>query len=318
MRYAVTGGTGFVGGVLVRQLREAGHEVVALMRGSPGSKLGVETVRGDLLDVAALERLCSGVDGLFHVAGWYKVGTRDAAEGTRVNVDGTRNVLSAAIRSGVPRVVYTSTLAVNSDTRGRVVDESYRFRGRHISAYDESKARAHDVALEFAAEGLPVVVVMPGLVYGPSDTALTGHLIRDTVRGRRTAVPAGGGVCWGYVDDVAAGHVLAMQRGAAGETYMLAGPPASLAEGLRRVAGLAGTRPPMVLPNALVRATAATAGLVGRVIPLPPMYAAESLRAGLATYFGNPAKARAELGWTVRDLDQGLRDTFRAESWPTA
>src|SRR5690349_21036656 len=199
MRYAVTGGTGFVGGALIRTLRQGGHEVAASVR----------TVRGDLFDAAALDRLCSAVDGLFHVAGWYKLGTRDPSAGRRVNVEGTEAVLSAAARSHVPRVVYTSTLAVNSDTHGAIVDESYRFTGTHLSAYDRSKAEAHDVALEFGRRGLPVVVVMPGLVYGPGDTAMTGQLIRDTMRGHRVVVPAAGGVYWGHVDDIAAGHLLA-------------------------------------------------------------------------------------------------------------
>jgi nucleoside-diphosphate-sugar epimerase len=306
MRYAVTGGTGFVGGALIRTLTGAGHEVTALVRGDHSLDPGVRIVRGDLLDTTALDRLCGGVDGLFHVAGWYKLGTRDPSAGRRINVDGTRTVLSAAVRMNVPKVVYTSTLAVNSDTHGAVVDESCRFTGRHLSAYDRSKAEAHDVALEFAGRGLPVVVVMPGLVYGPGDTAMTGSLIRDTVRGRRVVVPAAGGVCWGHVDDIATGHVLAMQRGTPGQSYMLAGPPAPLIDGLRLAAKLAGRRGPIGLPRALVVASAGAAGVAGRVLPLPPAYAAETLRSSLATYYGSPAKAEAELGWSCRDLETGL------------
>jgi nucleoside-diphosphate-sugar epimerase len=306
VRYAVTGGTGFVGGALIRSLTQAGHEVAALVRGEHALDPGVRVVRGDLFDAAALDRLCGDVDGLFHVAGWYKLGTRDPSAGRRVNVDGTRAVLSAAVRMSVPKVVYTSTLAVNSDTHGAVVDESYRFTGRHLSAYDRSKADAHDVALDFARRGLPVVVVMPGLVYGPGDTAMTGRLIRDTLRGRRVVVPAAGGVCWGYIDDIATGHLLAMRSGTPGESYMLAGPPAPLIDGLRLAARLAGGRPPIGLPRAMVAATAAAAGLAGRVLPLPPAYAAETLRSSLATYYGNPAKAMTELGWSCRDLQTGL------------
>jgi nucleoside-diphosphate-sugar epimerase len=152
------------------------------------------------------------------------------------------------------------------------------------------------------------VIVMPGLVYGPGDTALTGELLRETIAGRRVVVPAGGGVCWGYVDDVADGHVRAMTRGRLGQSYMLAGPPAPLAVGLRELARLAGTRPPITLPDPIVTASALIAGWVGRVVALPPAYAAESLRAARATYYGSPAKAIAELGWEARDLVTGLRD----------
>jgi nucleoside-diphosphate-sugar epimerase len=314
MRYALTGATGFVGGEVARQLRAAGHEVLALVRdpGRASQLTGVELIAGDLDDTDALRRLCAGTDGLFHIAGWYKLGSREPEQGRRVNVEGTRTVLTAAREAGVPRVVYTSTLAVNSDTHGAVVDESYRFTGRHLSTYDETKAEAHDIARHFAAAGAPVVIVMPGLVYGPGDTALTGALIRDVARGRRVVVPAGGRVCWGYIVDIAAGHILAMQRGTAGESYMLAGPPASLAQGLIRVSTLAGTRPPITLPDAMVALTANVNGVVGRVVPLPPQYAAESVRASLATYLGTPGKAERELGWSCRSIDDGLRETISA------
>jgi nucleoside-diphosphate-sugar epimerase len=315
----VTGATGFVGGALVRTLVAADHEVSALVRGEHSLDPRVRVVAGDLFDDTALDRLCNNVAGLFHVAGWYKLGARDPSAGWRVNVDGTHAVLSAAARAQVPKVVYTSTLAVNSDTHGKIVDESYRFSGQHISAYDASKAAAHDLALEFAADGLPVVVVMPGLVYGPGDTALTGQFIRDLMHGRRVAVPAGGGVCWGHVDDIARGHVLALQGGEPGESYILAGPPAPFAEGLRVLARLAGQRSPTVLPTTMVAATAVAAGLVGRVVPLPPAYAAESLRSSLATYYGSPAKAIAKLGWSRRELEPGLADLVRADaSGPSA
>jgi nucleoside-diphosphate-sugar epimerase len=228
MRYAMTGATGFVGGALACRLRDAGHGVLALARDPARvgdlTAIGVEPVPGDLDDTAALDRLCQGVDGFFHVAGWYKLGHRDPSPARRVNVEGTRNALAAAKRNQVPRVVYTSTLAVNSDTEEQTVDETYRFTGEHLSDYDRSKAEAHDIAASFAAEGLPVVTVQPGLVYGPGDTAQTGAMIAQVVAGKRPPVPRGGGVCWGHVDDIARGHVLAMENGRPGESYMLAGP----------------------------------------------------------------------------------------------
>jgi len=316
MRYSLTGATGFVGGVLARQLRETGHDVVALVRNPSRAgalaDLGVELVPGDLDDLEALQRLCTGSDGFFHVAGWYKLGSRHPEQGRQVNVTGTRNALTAAQRAGVPRVVYTSTLAVNSDTHGAVVDESYHFKGTHLSVYDETKAAAHDVALRFIKEGLPLIIVMPGLVYGPGDTALTGEFIRNVAKGRRVMVPSGGGGCWGYVDDIAAGHVLAMERGVVGESYMLAGPRSSLVDGLRKVATVAGTKAPIAVPSAAITATAAINGVLGKVVPLPAESAAESLRASLATYFGLPAKAEAELGWSCRGLDEGIATTIRS------
>ena len=316
MRFAITGATGFVGGALASQLRRAGHDVVVLVRDRSRAgaleALGCEFVEGDLDDTAALDRLCEGVDGLFHVAGWYKLGQRDPSPGTRVNVEGTRNVLAAAQRNNVPRTVYTSTLAINSDTEEQVVDETYRFTGEHLSTYDRTKAEAHDIALEFAREGLDVVIVQPGLVYGPGDTAQTGALIAQVARGGRPPAPKGGGVCWAHVDDVADGHIRAMARGVKGESYMLAGPRATLAEGLRLVADLAGTKGPVVLPSRMVSATAAVMAALGKVVPVPPDFSAETMRAGLATYYGTPAKAERELDWHARPLEQGLRETVDA------
>ncbi|MGE5718745.1 MAG: NAD-dependent epimerase/dehydratase family protein [Nocardioidaceae bacterium] len=316
MRYAITGATGFLGGVLARQLLDAGHEVVALVRDPSRAgdlaDAGAELVPGDLDDAPALDRLCERADGLFHVAGWYKVGSRTPEVGRQVNVEGTRNALEAARRNGVRRVAYTSTLATNSDTHGHAVDESYRFKGRYISVYEETKAAAHEIAVEYASDGLDVVILMPGVIYGPGDTSQVGAMLERTALGKRVVAPRGGGMCWAHVDDVARGHVLAMEKGASGAAYMLAGPQASLTTVLRKVADLAGTKRPLAVPFGMVRASAALNGALGRVVPLPADYAAESLRASVATYLGSPARAEQELGWSARDLDEGLRETVAA------
>ncbi|MFW5473610.1 NAD-dependent epimerase/dehydratase family protein [Knoellia sp. CPCC 206450] len=317
MRYALTGATGFVGGELARQLVEAGHDVVALVRtparASAMNAVGAELVEGDLDSDAALDRLLDRADGLFHVAGWYKLGERDRSPGRRVNVEGTRNVLTAARRAHTPKVVYTSTLAVNSDTGGVVRDETHRHTGGHITEYDRTKAEAHEVAHDYAARGLPVVTVMPGGIYGPGDTSQVGELMAQVVAGRRPQVPTGGGtLMWTHVADVARGHVLAMERGVAGEDYMLAGEQATLSELLGRVAEIAGTRPPRTVPTSVVRVMERALRPVAGVLPLPASYHPESLRAALASYTGTRAKAEHELGWTCRPLSEGLTQTVVA------
>ncbi len=314
MRYALTGATGFLGGELARQLVDAGHEVHALVRSARRAvaldALGVELVEGDLDDVGALDRLVADADGLFHVAGWYKLGERDRMPGQRVNVVGTRNVLTAAQRAGTPKVVHTSTLAVNSDTGGATVDETHRYMGEHLSEYDRTKAEAHRVALELAAAGLPVVIVMPSAIYGPGDTSQVGALIEQVVAGARTQAPRGGGrLMWAHVADVARGHVLAMERGVPGESYMLAGDPATLAEVLTQVARAAGTKGPILVPDALLRAAEKAMAQVSKVVPIPPLFHPETLRAGLADYLGSRAKAERELGWRPRPLSEGLAQT---------
>jgi nucleoside-diphosphate-sugar epimerase len=310
----MTGATGFVGGRLAELLVHAGHVVTALVR-DPGraqtlADLGVRLVRGDLADMSSLRAAADGADGLFHVAGWYRLGARDDASARQINVEGTRAVLAAVRDAEVPRLVYTSTLAVNSDTRGQTVDETYRFAGRHLTVYDATKAEAHDVA---AADGVPVVTVMPGVVYGPRDTSQTGALLRRALRGHRVVVASGGRFCWGYVDDIATGHVLAMERGRTGEQYMLAGPQFSLADVLRAAARIADGPRPVVVPATAVRMTEPVARFAERFVRSLGTYSSESLRASLATYLGTPAKAIRELGWSVRPLEDGLAETLRAE-----
>src|SRR5262249_13915391 len=154
--YFVTGATGFVGGRLVRKLREEGHEVHASVRDLNKAKdlqaLGVKLFQGDVTDKESMRAAMQGVDGLFHVAGWYKIGVRDKSDGERVNVGGTRNVLELMQELKIPKGVYTSSLVVNSDTQGEMKDESYHFSGQHLSEYDRTKAAAHEIAREYIAK----------------------------------------------------------------------------------------------------------------------------------------------------------------------
>lgn len=317
MRYAITGATGFVGGRMAQRLREQGHDVVALVRAPERAGAlrdrGVELAAGDITEATAVRAALDGADGLFHVAGWYRVGARNPSEGWRVNVEGTRTVLAQMREAGVARGVYTSTLAVNSDTGGRVVDEEYRFTGRHLSTYDETKAQAHRIAEEMAADGVPLVTVMPGLVYGPGDTSQTGGILARLLAGKRPPVPASGRVCWGYIDDIVDGHLRAMERGKPGESYMLAGPAHGLAEAMKVAAELARVPGPTVLPAPMVAASARVMAVAEKVAPVPDDYRAETLRAAKATYLGTPAKAQRELGWAARSLRDGLATTVAAE-----
>lgn len=319
MRYFVTGGTGFIGSHVVRQLRESGHGVIALVRDprTPAAArlaaLGAELAPGDITEPATLRVPMQGVDGVFHLAAWYEVGT-DSRHAEAINVGGTRHVLEMMRELGIPRGVYTSTLAVNSDTGGRRVHETFRYDGPHLSVYDETKWRAHyEVARPMIAGGLPLIIVEPGAVYGPGDTSQLGELMRDAAAGRFVVLPGGrSGLCWAHVEDTARAHLLAMERGERGESYIVAGPSHTYRYAFRAVARAAGRKllavfaPPILLRGAGRLATA----LEGR-ISLPPEYSAEALRvvAG-TTYYGDNTKARKELGFAPRPLDRGLRDTF--------
>jgi nucleoside-diphosphate-sugar epimerase len=318
MRYFVTGATGFIGGVVARKLRARGDEVVALVR-DPGrarhlADQGIELARGDVADRASLVEPMRGVDGVFHIAGWYQVGVDDPTAAWATNVDGTRNVLEVMTELGIPRGVYTSTLAINSDTHGVEVDESYHFVGRHLSLYDTTKAEAHRIARAQIAQGLPLVIVMPGLVYGPDDPSAVGTTLRQFLRGRMPVVPTGTAYSWAHVDDVADGHLLAMDRGAAGESYIIAGPTHTMLEAIRLAAEVAGRRAPVPVPPTAVRALGPVTRLASRVLPLPAAYSPEGLRVAAGpTYIGSNAKARRELGYAPRPLAAGWSTTVLHE-----
>lgn len=318
MKYFLTGATGFVGGRLAHLLRNRGHDVVALVRNPAKAKdleaIGVTLAEGDVTDKESMRAPMQGCDGVFHVAGWYKVGVRDKAPGWQINVEGTRNVLELMQELGIPKGVYTSSLAVNSDTHGQVRDEAFHFTGQHVSEYDRTKAAAHDVADEFIARGLPLVIVMPGLVYGPGGTSLSDEALRLFLKKQLPMIPRQSAYCWAHVDDIAEAHLLAMEKAQPGSTYIIAGPMHPLTEAMEIASDLTGIRKPMFVPPGLLCLTAFFSSLVETIVPLPEMYSSEALRvqAGV-TYLGDNSKARRDLGYNPRPLREGLRQTLEYE-----
>ncbi len=321
MNYFVTGATGFIGGVVARQLREAGHEVVALVRNprkaSALSALGVTLAQGDVTDRDSLRRPMTGVDGVFHIAGWYKLGVLgdEKKQGYAINVEGTCNVLEVMRELGIPKGVYTSTIAVNSDTKGNLVDERYHYDGPHLTEYDRTKWLAHwRVADPMAKAGLPLVTVMPGVVYGPDDPSNIGGTFQDYLQRKFPLIPTAT-YCWAHVEDTARAHLLAMEMGKVGESYIVAGPVHTLAGALDTAATITGIPASRIrLPGVMIKATAALAGILEKVLPLPETYRSETLKAsGGVTYIGDNRKARQELGYTPRSLREGLKTTLAYE-----
>jgi nucleoside-diphosphate-sugar epimerase len=319
MKYFVTGATGFVGGRVARQLVAAGHQVGALVRNPAKAgdlaRLGITLHTGDVTDKASMAEAMAGVDGVFHIAGWYKIGVRDKSQGQKVNVDGTRHVLELMQELRIPRGVYTSTLAVNSDTHGKLVDESYRFTGQHFTVYDRTKADAHTIAEDFIGRGLPLVIVQPGLIYGPGDTSSVRTMLIQYLKRQLPLLPKVTAYSWAHVDDIAAGHILALERGQAGQNYFVCGPSHTLVETVEMAQAITGIPAPRLrVGPGVLRAMAACMGLVEKVVPVPETYSYEGLRvlAG-ATYLGDNAKARRELEWNPRPLEVGLRETLEHE-----
>ena len=325
----VTGGTGFVGGALVRHLVESGEPVRVLAR--PGSDrrllsgLHVEIVEGDLTVPSTLARCLKGCGSLFHVAALYRLWTQDRKEFYRVNVDGTRHLLQAAGDAGVRRIVYTSTVGVLGTTQdgGPATEETPVTFEDMVGDYKKSKFLAETVAQEFAGNGLPVVVVNPSTPIGPGDVkpTPTGQMIVDFLRGKM----------WAYLDtglnlvpvkDVAVGHRLARDRGHPGQRYILGGPNLSLREIFTLLGRIAGVRPPRlkVSPDLILPLAVALEWIADRS-GRPPAIAADAIRMARKRMFFDPGKAIQELGLpqsSVEDaLDQAAR-WFRANRYAPA
>lgn len=320
MKFFVTGATGFIGRQVIRELVNEGHQVHALVRtpskSSELGNLGIRLYEGDITSKDSLRAPMVGVDGVFHIAAWYKIGARDPSEAARVNVGGTRNVLELMAELEIPKGVYTSTLAVFSDTRGKVVDETYRHNGPWLSEYDRTKWLAHyQVALPMIQKGLPLVIVQPGVVYGPGDSSAIGEAFVQYLKRQLPLTPRQTAFCWSHVEDVARGHLLAMERGKPGEAYIIAGPVHTFQEVFELAERITGIRGPRIHPSrTTMRFLSKLMKWVGAVIPLPQSLTAESLRvvAGV-TYLGTNEKARKELGFQVRPLEEGLRETLEHE-----
>ncbi len=316
MKYFLTGATGFLGGVLARQLRENGHEVHAVIRNpqkaSELQSLGVKLFTGDVTDKESMRQAMQGVDGVFHVAGWYKIGAKDKNQGERVNVQGTRNVLELMKELRIPKGVYTSSLAVNSDTHGELKNESYHFTGKHLAEYDRTKAAAHEIAQQFIAGGLPLVIVMPGGIYGPGDTSVLRRTLIDFLQGKLPMLPTQAGICWAHVEDTAHGHILAMEKGVPGETYIIAGEPCTYQEALQLASHITGKPTPMIVPYQMLKAMSYLVKPFDAV--MPELYSSETLRIlGGVTYWGDNSKAKRFLGYNPRPLTEGLESTLKHE-----
>jgi dihydroflavonol-4-reductase len=309
MRVFLTGATGFVMGAVARRLRARDDAVMALVRrparASELRALGCESVEGDVADLGAgaVEALRT-CDALVHGAAIYEIGVSASRKRAmeRTNVTGTRRVLVAGRNAGVPRSVYVSTIAAFGNTRGAIVSEDFRPTAPPASAYEDTKRRAHEIALQLAGAGMPLVIVQPGQVYGPNDHSAIGANFRALAEGRlRYRALTGVGLSFVHLNDVADGIVRALDQGHAGECYVLGGEIATLDDAYRAVAQITGRRlPGLVIPDALLRAAA-------RLLPSVREIVAS---ADGVTFWATDAKARSELGTTPRGLLEGMRDTF--------
>jgi nucleoside-diphosphate-sugar epimerase len=316
MKYFVTGATGFLGGEIARQLVQAGHTVHASVRNIQKaawlSELGVTLFEGDVTDKESMREAMTGVDGVFHVAGWYKLVERVKGEADTVNVRGTRNVLELMQELKIPKGVYTSTGAVFSNTNGKTVDETYRFTGAYSTIYERTKGAAHKIAEEFIAEGSPLVIAQPGMIYGPNDTSVVRENLIDFLKGKLPGLPTRSAMCWAHVEDTAQAHIAMMEKGRPGEAYIIAGEQSTVLDLFRVASEVSGKRMPMVVPHQIFQVF----GLLAKPFDrwLPDTFTSEGMKSVSGnTYLMDDGKARRELGFNPRPIREGWAETVRHE-----
>jgi dihydroflavonol-4-reductase len=323
MRAFVTGATGFIGSRVAQKLRERGDDVVVLVRSpqkaAPLRELGCEIVEGDLASADAIRQGVQGADAVLHVAADYRIGIAKDKQGQleQANVAGTALVLDSAIDAGVAKIVHVSTGNVFGNTHGSTVDESYRrdVSEGFLSKYDETKYQAHQLALERIAAGAPVVIVQPGAVYGPGDRSQIANMIRQTRVGKmKLLMFPDFALDYVHVDDIADGIIAAHDRGRVGESYILGGEAATMRDLITTVAELSGRKPPTrAIPGALIRASVPLGPVVGKAMGMGPNLGELVRTSDGVTILMTDAKAREELGYAPRALEDGLRETLAAE-----
>lgn len=312
----VTGASGFLGWHVARLLIERGHTVRALVRPSSRIReLDAQPVSGDLRDQDSLARAVAGCGLLFHVAADYRLWARDQSELYRSNVDGTRNILQAARHAGVDRVVYTSTVGCIGIPPGGEGNEDCSVSLADMTgAYKRSKFLAERVAVEFAAAGLPVLIVNPTAPVGDHDIkpTPTGQIVLDFLKGDMPAFIDTG---LNLVDarDVALGHVQACERGRAGERYILGAENLTLEQILGKLAAITGQPAPALrLPYAVAYAAGVVTTAWARVSGKPPRVPLDAVRMARKKMFVSHAKAARDLGYDPGPPRQALA---RAVEW---
>jgi dihydroflavonol-4-reductase len=313
----ITGASGFVGSAIAIAARHAGYRVRVLVRASsPRGNIqpGDDVVIGDIRDRASLANALRGVRYLIHAAADYRLWSRTPSEIITTNAEGTRCMMEEALRAGVERIVYTSSVATIALRDGTPADESSPLSEHDaIGAYKKSKVIAERLVEDMVQrQRLPAVIVNPSTPIGPRDVkpTPTGRIIVEAASGRMPAF-VDTGLNLVHVDDVAAGHLAALARGTIGERYILGGENVYLRDMLAEIASVVGRKPPRVrLPIAPLYPLALVAEGVGLITGREPFLTLDGLRMARHLMFFNDAKARRELGYSARPYRDGIADAI--------
>ncbi|MBD2012746.1 NAD-dependent epimerase/dehydratase family protein [Microcoleus sp. FACHB-53] len=323
MKVLVTGANGFTGSHLVKALEQRGDVVVGLVRQSSNldrlSSCKVQLVYGDISDREALKTAMAGVDWVFHTAAYVELGLVDAAKMERVNVAGTLAVMEVAQAAAVSKVVYCSTIGVFGDTQGRVVDETFqRTQTDFSSAYDRTKYEAQQIVDRFAAQGLPVVSILPSGIFGADDPHF-GPVLQQFLKGG-LKVWAGGDRITGivHVDDLVAAMILAAEKAQPGEHYIISAGDLTTREMFGILSQETGIPVPREAPKPLVKLVGNILDPIGRLLKWQPPLSRERVHYIYDRCVRVDAtKACTELGWQPRSVAQTLKEivqTLTAES----
>lgn len=313
MKVAVTGGSGVVGRAVVRLLVDAGHEVAALARSAEASDtldgLGAAVVTGDLFDETALARLTKGREHVFHIAGVNELCSLDPARMWQVNVEGTLAVLRASQRSGVGRLIHTSSAVTIGEERGTLGTEASPHRGYFLTEYERSKTVSERLVFEQATD-VEVVAVNPSSVQGPGRSTGTGALFVAMASGS-LPVMVDTTISLVDIDDCARGHLLAAESGEPGERYILSGAVLTLREGVRLMNEILGRHSrPWFIKGRAVEVAAPVVGAVFAAIGRQPLLCTESARLLLNGHRYDGSRATRDLGLEYRDLGETLARTL--------
>lgn len=313
----VTGANGYIGGHLVPKLVKRGYEVTCVVRDPEKATAlkieGVRLVKGDITDKGSMRDAMKGSEAVFHLAGWYAIGARDKARMHAINVDGARNVLELAAELGVPKILHTSTVGVFGNTRGLIVDEVYRApKEEMISTYELTKWMAHyEVAEPLQKTGAPLIIVQPGGVTGAGDESPHAMVFKMFLSRSPVMFGAKSGLTWAHVDDIVEGHILAFEKGKAGEAYIVAGEAMTYKQLFERCEKVSGRRGAMLWAPGWVAGTSGALMAGIERLGLPTLFSSEQLMTmDDYTYWAKADKARRELGWTTRSTDETLKETL--------
>jgi dihydroflavonol-4-reductase len=313
MSVLVTGGTGFVGGAIVRALVKQGNNVRVLARRTSKTEhlngMGVEIVYGDILNKESIKAALHGCDTVYHAAALYELWGLDKQALIRTEVEGTQNVMEAALESGVDKIVYTSTSVAIGEGKGEVGTETTKHRGYFLSKYEQAKVEAEQVATSYLDKNLPIIIVNPAAVYGPGDFKPTGRAVMDLINGRMLGLFSAF-ISYVYIDDVGMGHTLAAAKGRVGERYILSGNIVTMHELARMVCELSGAKMPPTVPSFLAGMNASFGEMLSRVTRRPPILSSETFRLLSHGFQVDGAKAAKELDIAYTPLEEGLRRTI--------